>query len=117
MKALSPRDENDKRRLILKLVTQLRCVECGRPYVPHDFVLMERQHDVWVLGIRCRHCGSSGHVIVATSLERESESVTDLTPEERKAVHERPLINVDDVLDVHQFLEDFDGDFRALFDS
>jgi len=115
MKAPSPLDENDKRRLILKLVTRLRCVGCGQPYAPQDFVLIERRQDVWVLGVHCRHCGSSGHVIVVMRSDAESEPVTDLTAEESRVVDQWPPITADDVLDVHELLQEFDGDLGALF--
>jgi hypothetical protein len=52
MKAKGPLSEGDKRRLVLKLVAQLRCVECGRTYEPGDFTLIHRWQDLWVLGTR-----------------------------------------------------------------
>ena len=117
MKANEPLDENEKRRLVLKLVTQLRCAECGQPYDPHDFALVQRRQDMWVLSTRCRRCEQPCHVIVFMRSDSEQELVTDLTPEERKAVDEWPPITADDVLDMHTLLCEFDGDIDSLFDS
>lgn len=117
MKARGPLDENDKRRLVLKLVTQLRCVECGKLYDPRDFTLIHRWKDMWVLNARCRHCDEPCHVIVFMDLRAAPEPVTDLTPEELEAEGEWLPITADDVLDMHTLLREFDGDIEALFAS
>ena len=107
-------DENDKRRLVLKLIARLRCVECGELYNPHDFSLVHRSEDVWVLGAECRHCGSSSHVVIAMHLDADREPVIDLTPDEMSKVDRLPPITVDDVLDIHELLQEFDGDFETF---
>jgi hypothetical protein len=115
MRAPAPLDENDKRRLVLKLVTRLRCVECNELYEPQAFSLVHRWQDVWVLSARCGQCGETARIIILMRLDAEAEPVVDLTPEELKAVEDWPPITTDDVLDVHAALSEFDGDFEALF--
>jgi hypothetical protein len=117
MKAMAPRDEGDKRRLILRLIAQIRCMECGRPYDPHDFVLVQRRQDMWVLSTRCRHCDEPCHVVVFMEPAAEPEPVTDLTPKELEVSDQWPPITADDVLDVHMFLREFEGDFEELFEG
>jgi hypothetical protein len=117
MKARGPLGEDDKRRLVLKLVRRLRCVACGTQYSPHDFVLVDRQSDAWVLGIQCRQCGASSHVIVLMYSGSEPEPVVDLTSEELNAADDWPPITGDDVLDVHLLLDDFYGDLDDLFST
>jgi len=118
MQPAGPLSEGDKRRLVLKLVARLRCVQCQRPYDPHDFTLVHSWQDMWVLSTRCRHCNEPCHVVIFMRLnaepEPEAEVVTDLTPEElRDASHWRP-ISFDDVLDVHVLLEECEGDLEIL---
>jgi hypothetical protein len=115
MKPRGPMDEDDKRRLVLKLVMQLRCMACGELFDPHDFALVERKPDVWVLGIQCRHCGVSSHVVVLMRLETKPEPIGELTQEEIESAAEWPPISSDDVLDVHELLEEFYGDLDDLF--
>jgi hypothetical protein len=110
-----PQDDDDKRRLVLKLITRLRCVQCGRLYDPADFALVHRWEDVWVLSTRCRHCDDACHVVVFMRLNLEPEPLIDLTPEEIEVAGHWPPITADDVLDVHAMLEEFDGDFESLF--
>ena len=112
-----PLDEEEKRRLIIQLVTQLRCVDCGRLYDPEDFALVHRLDEVWVLSTRCRHCDELCHVVVYMRLDLEPEPVIDLTPDELEAAQEWQPISSDDLLDVHAFLQEFDGDFDLLFSA
>ena len=110
-----PQDEDGKRRLVLKLITRLRCPGCSRLYDPEDFALVHRRQDAWVLGARCRHCGDLCHVVVFMTPDAEPEPPLDLTPEELQQMGEQPPISIDDVLDVHVLLQEFDGNFEALF--
>jgi hypothetical protein len=112
--ASMPLDEEEKRRLVVQLVTRLRCVECGRLYDPEDFVLVHRWQDMWVLSTRCRHCDELCHVVVYMQLGIEPEPIIDLTPEEVEVSDTWPPITADDLLDVHAFLQEFDGDFEML---
>ncbi len=114
MQPKGPLNENDKRRLVLKLVTQLRCAGCNRSFKARDFELLDRRDDVWLLGVACPHCDVSAHVVVLMHLEAEPDLLMDLTPEERKEAATWPAITGDDVLDLHAFLREFDGDFESL---
>ncbi|MFN2166813.1 MAG: hypothetical protein ACK2U9_11205, partial [Anaerolineae bacterium] len=107
MQARAPLDENDQQRLVLKLVMNLRCNRCGQPYHPHDFALMERQEAVWHLGVECRHCHSEAHILVVMQPAAAPEPPIELTPDEVQAASAWPVISVDDVLDVHKWLQHF----------
>lgn len=98
-------DENNKRRLVLTLLTRLQCSECQTTYSPHDFTLMHKQSDVWMLEAQCHNCGDTAHVVVAIQVETEVEPVSDLMPEEEDAFMKRPPISTDDVLDIHLLLK------------
>jgi hypothetical protein len=112
-----PMDEDDKRRLVLKLVAQLRCSGCGRTYDPHDFALVGHRMDVWTLGVECRHCGRSSYVVVLMRLNDRPEASGDPASEGLESVDQLPPITADDVLDVYELLEEFDGDFDELFSA
>ena len=113
-----PLSEGDKRRMVLKLVGQLRCVECQRRYDPHDFTLVHSLQDMWVLSTRCRHCNQPCHVVIFMRLDAdtgpEMELVTDLTPEELEEADRWQPITFDDVLDIHLLLEESGGDLEIL---
>jgi len=112
--AEAPLDEDDKRRLILRLITRLRCAECGRLYDPEDFALVHRRQEVWVLSTRCNHCDEPCHVVVFMPKSLEPEPVVDLTPDEVEVASQWQPITADDVLDVHVSLQSCDGDMEAF---
>lgn len=112
-----PLEEGDKRRWILKLLSQIRCVECGQLYNPHDFTVVHRRKDLWVLSTRCQNCTQPCHVVIYMRPEAEPELVTDLTPEELKVADQWSPITTDDVLDMHALLSEFEGDFEELLQS
>jgi hypothetical protein len=43
------------------------------------------------------------------------EVLTELTPEEQKKLSLAAPLNSDDLMDMHSFLTDFNGDFGSLF--
>jgi hypothetical protein len=90
-------------------------VECGQTYAAEDFTLVHRWQDVWVLSTRCRTCDDACHVVIFMRLDAKDEPVVDLTPEELKSAKTWPPITADDVLDVHELLQEFDGDLKTLF--
>jgi hypothetical protein len=117
MQSRIPLDDNDKRHLLLRLITRLRCTECGRFYDPEDFALVHRWQDVWVLSTRCRHCDDLCHVVVFMHLDADPEPFLDLTPEESQSADEWPPITADDVLDMHALLQGLDGDLTGILVS
>jgi hypothetical protein len=114
MQAKLPLDENDKRQLVLKLISQLHCMECGRPYRRGDFVLVHRSDEVWLLNANCPECSQASHIVIFMQLDAQHRLTTDLTPEELRHAGGWPPITSDDILDVHAWLEEFDGDFEEL---
>ena len=117
MKEPGPLSEGDKRRLVRKLVAQIRCVECGRLYDRQDFTLVHNWQDMWVLSSRCRHCDEPVQVIIFMRLDAKPEPATDLMPDEIEVAGQWSAITADDVLDIHTLLHEFNGDFETLFES
>ncbi len=115
MKVTEPPEERDKHRIVLKLLSMLQCPKCGQSYNLRDFTLVDRKTETWVLSSHCRGCDNSGYVIVALPSGKQAELMTDQTVEEREASADWAPINADDVLDMHAFMEEFDGDFETLF--
>ncbi len=114
VKAELPLDENEKRQMVLKLISQLRCLECGRLYERKDFKLVHRWEEVWLLSANCPQCNQASHVVIFMQLDASRDLVSDLTSEELRSVQEWPAITADDVLDIHSLLDEFDGDFEEL---
>lgn len=102
---------------VRQLLENVKCVVCSSEYDDADVAIMGQQDDVWMLMVSCHQCATQGIILAMIKEEEQVEVVTDLTPEEWERVKDLPAISTDDVLDVHRFLREFDGDFQELIEE
>ena len=116
------------KQLILSAVT--RCSECRRRYHLDDFAVIGHRDHLWMVTVVCEGCRSQGFITAivedpgqlsadvseARPGGRRRRGLSDLTPEEAGRFADVPPVDSLDLLDMHEFLADFDGDFKALFD-
>ena len=100
------------RRLVRHKVT---CAFCGRRYLPRHLRFVGFDGTVWLFLGACGHCQSLA--LIGVVLQRGRPSICELTPDELVHTGEQRPVTTDDVLDVHDHLASFDGDFRSLFGS
>ena len=105
-----------RQAFIRHLIANIQCVSCGERYARNDIYVLGHHEDVWVSAVVCSRCGTQGLVFASV---REGEEVE---VRQRGAAHELspedlPALTIDDVLDVHAFLRDFQGDVNALFEQ
>jgi len=115
MKTELPLDDNDKRRLVFKVISQLHCLDCGQAYERGDFSLAHRWEDVWVLTSQCHHCHGRSHIVIFMHPNAATGPSCVQTAEEDRPAEQLPAISADDVLDMHLLLSEFEGDFEELF--
>jgi hypothetical protein len=106
-------NEFDVRRTVLAVLEQ--CSVCKQQYALEDARIIERQGELWVLSICCSHCKTQA--LVAAVVDGEGAEVDTFDQSEVRDYTKKAddPANVDDVLDMHRFLETFDGDFMSLF--
>ncbi|MGA7672748.1 MAG: hypothetical protein WBW04_20195 [Nitrolancea sp.] len=106
-------NEFDVRRTVVSVLEQ--CSNCKQQYSLDDARVIERQGELWVLSVHCSHCEAQAYV--AAVVDGEGAEVDEMNradePDSEGATEES--VSVDDVLDLHEFLDTFDGDFAALF--
>ena len=102
-------------KLIKRLMTLVKCGSCRQNYEVHDIGVIGHSEDIWFLRVLCSSCQS--HCLVAAIINEDKmpEVVTDLTETELEEFAAGDMVGGDDVLNMHNFLEDFDGDFSRLF--
>ena len=90
------------------------CSSCGRPYRSRGIRILAHRDDLYFVDLSCRACGAGAVAIVTVEIEGGEPQVDapELAPATTPGA---PPIASDDVLDMHEFLRDFDGDFRSLF--
>jgi len=102
--------------LIKKLMTSMKCDSCGQHYETSGIDIIGHREDIWFLRVFCPACHNQCLVAAVVKESRVSEEVAGLGKEALDGLEEG-TIDVDDVLSMHEFLENFDGDFSRLFTS
>jgi len=110
-------------RLVKRLMTAVKCNVCGSHYESDRVDVLGHQEELWFLSVTCGHCRSQGLVaalIRDTKSDEPPEVVelsTDISDAGQLEGQPAPYYPVagDDLLDMHEFLKGFDGNFHALF--
>lgn len=96
-------------------MSKIKCTVCGECYGLDNIKVIGRRDDMWFLNVLCTSCHNQALVAAAVRQEKPSRPVTDLTVRERAKFIRAGVVSPDDMLDMHSFLKDFDGDFTGLF--
>jgi hypothetical protein len=119
--------EKQIKRIVLDRME--RCSVCHRSFEPDDVQVLSRKSDMWMLMVSCGECHARNFVAAVIgdgdaeeaqlALRRLGEEhlrsrLETVTEAEVEDITSEP-VSIDDVLEVHEFLKGFDGDFRQLF--
>lgn len=119
--------ESQIRRIVVERMD--RCSVCHRSFMEDDVEVVSRKEDVWMMVVQCRDCHARSLVaamVGEVSATSPMNQLLDLALSEAsfEEIAEGPAaeingerVTVDDVLEMHEFLDDFDGDFRRLLRS
>lgn len=115
-----------------------RCSVCHREFGSDDLKVIRRERGFWVVAVTCSDCQNrnlvaavlnDGDTAEARSALRELSRSAGygISFDDEPAIASAPmvetestvpvgeLINAGDVLEMHEFLDEFDGDFKRLF--
>ncbi len=116
--------EKQIKRIVLNRME--RCTVCHRTFAPDDIQVLSRKDDMWMMVVECDECHARNFVAAVLgdgdpseaqlALRRLSQGYGEDEMEAPAVEAERqPPVSVDDVVDMHEFLQSFDGDFQKLF--
>lgn len=117
--------EKQIKRIVLDRME--RCSVCHRTFEPDDVHVLSRKSDMWMLMVSCEECHARNFVAAVIgdgdaeeaqlALRRLGEEHIRARNEIEPELEDIPAepVSIDDVLEIHEFLEQFDGDFKALF--
>jgi hypothetical protein len=120
-------DTSEKQIKRIVLDRMERCSVCHRGFEPDDVHVLSRKSDMWMLMVSCGECQARNFVaaVIGDGDAEEAQLALRRLGEEhvRTRVGIEPEdegepgepVSVDDVLEIHEFLQGFDGDFQALF--
>jgi DNA-directed RNA polymerase subunit RPC12/RpoP len=121
------------KRIVLKRMD--RCVVCHHQFQPDDITVISRESDMWTMLVECTDCHARNFVAAVLNdgdpeeaqlalrrlTERAMREVRDPDDAPPAIEPEAPIagepVSAVDVLDMYEFLQDFDGDFKALLDK
>ena len=101
--------------LIKRLIATIKCGICGRLYEGGNVRILGHRDDLWFLSVFCPACRSQGLVAAVIKEGQLPHLITDLTEADQAKFCELEPVDADDLLDIHAFLREFDGDFAQLF--
>ena len=124
------KDTSEKQIKRIVLNRMERCTVCHREFGSDDINVVSRRADMWMMVVTCTECHSRNFVAAVLgdgdpdeaqlALRKLSESgrigVESPEEDEADAVGGTP-VSIDDVIDMHEFLSGFDGDFARHFRS
>ena len=99
--------------LIKRLMASMKCESCGQHYEVYNIDVLGHREDLWFLRVHCSACHTQCLVAAIVKENRMSEVVTDLSEIELDKFKDNVIVT-DDVLNMHNFLKNFDGNFSRL---
>jgi mono/diheme cytochrome c family protein len=129
----SPAPDTQIKRVVLNRMQ--RCGVCHHDYRQDDIQVLSRKPDMWMMVVECTECHARNFVAAVLNdgdadeaqlaLRHLSDQATPRGTEafDREATEPLPAsasdhrerVSAGDVVDMHEFLREFDGDFTALF--
>ncbi|MFC1897043.1 hypothetical protein ACFLX8_00520 [Chloroflexota bacterium] len=103
--------------LIKRFMTSIKCNVCGQHYDVDNVKVLGHQEDLWFLNVFCSACQTQCLVAAVVKEGRKPKVITDLTEAELARFEKLDKLTADEVLDMHSFLKNFDGDFSKIFNQ
>ncbi|MEW6233609.1 MAG: hypothetical protein AB1566_15040 [Chloroflexota bacterium] len=101
-----------RERMIRRMMTQVECAVCGHRYRAEDIRFLARHNQAWFFAVVCGRCRTHG--LVTVFMQKGLPHV-EITSQELERFQALPPLGADDVIDMHETLERFDGDFAQRF--
>ncbi len=84
--------------LLKKLMSSIKCVSCDKHYEEYNVEVLGNSEEMWVLQAICSSCHIQSLVVAIM-----------------QKVNNTNVVSADDLLNMHEFLRGFSGDFSSLF--
>ncbi len=118
---------NELQQIVKYIRKSMPCPNCKKTYYSQDIEVLSTFDDQGLYHLNCHNCQNQllVHVTVSeqeTKLEEKGSPKQQIEAKpamlERKhhsIISTKKDVSLNDVIDVHQFLNSFDGDFKTLF--
>jgi len=93
-------------------MSAIRCSKCGCSYEPKSVHILGHEEGMWFLRAFCSACSSESFMAAIIEEKAGKELVVGLARPEMIINHD--ALTSDDVLDMHNFLKEYNGDVYQL---
>lgn len=102
------------KHLMAQIKRDVTCNNCSKSYDESGIVIVGAMNDEVILHLNCSGCGSQSvlNAVLDKYQENRKHSGLKIRNLERANL---PEITSNDVIDIHNFLKNFGGDFKKLF--
>lgn len=97
------------------VLASIKCGVCGQYYEAASVDILGHHEDLWFLRTVCPACHTQCLMAAVVEEGRVPEVITDLTEAELEKFRNVSGPTADEMLDMYNFLKDFNGDFSRLF--
>jgi len=97
-----------------RLFSMVKCESCGNDYEVAGIEILGHEDNLWLFSASCSHCQNQGLVAIVVKEVKTTGILTDLTEAEYERFSRGVMVGVDDVLDMHNFLKEFEGDLTCI---
>ena len=101
--------------LIKRLMTTIKCGVCGQHYEVDNISVLGYQEDLWFVRAYCLTCHTQCLMAAVIKEDKTPAVVHDLTGAELDKFKSMGVVTADELLEMHNFLKGFDGNFSRLF--
>lgn len=116
-------NSNHIRKLIASLQLVMRCPGCGKKYNLDEIFLRGSSGSSYFLQLDCSNCHTPVYATIALtgSLKTIAQNIEKLhaqeIPETEDSHKKLTQITSDEIIEAHQVLQDFNGDFESQFNE
>jgi hypothetical protein len=97
-----------------RLFSMIKCESCGHNYEVSGVEILGHEDNLWLFSASCSSCQTQSLIAIVVKDGKIAEVITDLTEAEYERFSQSVTVGVDDVLDMHNFLKEFDGDLTCI---
>ena len=101
--------------ILKRLMSSIKCGSCGEYFKGDNIEVLGNSGEMWFLQAICSDCDTQSLVVAIIQKCNERGNIADLGDAEQVKVATVRIVDSDDLLDMHHFLKEFDGDFCRLF--
>lgn len=102
-------DLNEFKEIIKHIKKTVPCSECQKKFTDNEVKLVSQMGSEVLFNFDCNRCKNQLLIHVTLASQKQNKNRLKINS------HKGAQISHDEVLDIHNFLEKFNGDFRSLF--